>query len=146
MISKICHIPRKDKKCFMLHFFCMKSSMYVHPYLESSSSETDSQKLTAGCRTHALRLWDLKCLKRVTVIVEHYIGINIHTYVYTYVYTYVCTVKPHLVATSVMRPPHYSGLVQQVQTYFPLCYLYLILLIGPPHYKSQWPHTTGPNW
>ena len=38
------------------------------------------------------------------------------------------TVKPHLVATSVMRPPHYSGQVQQVQMYFPLCYIYLIFV------------------
>ena len=38
-------------------------------------------------------------------------------------------VKSHLVATSesVVRPPHCSGQIQQVQTYFPLCNMYLIL-------------------
>ena len=41
---------------------------------------------------------------------------------------YNITVKPHLVATSVMRPPHYNGQVQQVQTYFPLYYIYVIFV------------------
>ena len=38
------------------------------------------------------------------------------------------TVKPHVVATSVMRPPHCSGQLQQVQMYFPLYYMYLIFI------------------
>ena len=59
---------------------------------------------------------------------------------------HITAVKPHLVATSVMRPPHYSDQVQQVQMYFTLYYVYLILINRATSLLGQWPHTTRPNW
>ena len=57
-----------------------------------------------------------ECTIRVTVLLLECLKFN---WAFLYVVAFCCTVKLHLVATSLIRPPHYSGHIWKVPTCFP---------------------------